>query len=59
MATKKKVKAVEPEVFSSVEPEVAAVPMAMAAVTPRSNVQSDVYKRQYINGPGRPLKDLS
>lgn len=40
MATKKKVKAVEPEVFSSVEPEVAAVPMAMAAVTPRSNGQS-------------------
>lgn len=33
MATKKKVKAVEPEVFSSVEPEV-------AAVTPRSNGQS-------------------
>lgn len=40
MATKKKVKAVEPEVVSSVEPEVAAVPMAMAAVTPRSNGQS-------------------
>ena len=33
MATKKKVKAVEPEVVSSVEPEV-------AAVTPRSNGQS-------------------
>lgn len=40
MATKKKVKAVEPEVVSSVEPEVAAVPMTMAAVTPRSNGQS-------------------
>ena len=40
MATKKKVKAVEPEVFSSVEPEVAAVPMTMAAATPRSNGQS-------------------
>lgn len=40
MATKKKVKAVEPEVVSSVEPEVAAVPMTMAAATPRSNGQS-------------------
>lgn len=40
MATKKKVKAVESEVVSSVEPEVAAVPMTMAAVTPRSNGQS-------------------
>lgn len=40
MATKKKVKAVEPEEVSSVEPEVAAVPMTMAAVTPRSNGQS-------------------
>ena len=40
MATKKKVKAVEPEVVSSVEPEVAAVPMTMAAITPRSNGQS-------------------
>lgn len=40
MTTKKKVKAVEPEVVSSVEPEVAAVPMTMAAVTPRSNGQS-------------------
>lgn len=39
MATKKKVKAVEPEVVSSVEPEVAAVPMTMAAATPRSNGQ--------------------
>lgn len=37
MATKKKVKAVEPEVVSSVEPEVAAVPMTMAAATPRAN----------------------
>jgi hypothetical protein len=40
MATKKKVKAVEPEVVSSVEPEVAAVPMTMAAATPRSRGQS-------------------
>lgn len=40
MATKKKVKAVEPEEVSSVEPEVAAVPMTMAAATPRSNGQS-------------------
>ena len=40
MATKKKVKAVEPEVVSSVEPEVAAVPMTMAAATPRANGQS-------------------
>lgn len=40
MATKKKVKAVEPEGVSSVEPEVAAVPMTMAAATPRSNGQS-------------------
>ena len=40
MATKKKVKAVEPEVVSSVEPEVAAVPMTMAAATPRSHGQS-------------------
>lgn len=40
MATKKKVKAVESEVVSSVEPEVAAVPMTMAAATPRSNGQS-------------------
>ena len=40
MATKKKVKAVEPEVVSSVEPEVAAVPMTMAAATPRSSGQS-------------------
>lgn len=40
MATKKKVKAVEPEVVSSVEPEVAAVPMTMAAATPSSNGQS-------------------
>ena len=40
MATKKKVKALEPEVVSSVEPEVAAVPMTMAAATPRSNGQS-------------------
>lgn len=40
MATKKKVKAVEPEVVSSVEPEVVAVPMTMAAATPRSNGQS-------------------
>lgn len=40
MATKKKVKAVEPEVVSSVEPEAAAVPMTMAAATPRSNGQS-------------------
>lgn len=40
MATKKKVKAVEPEVVSSVESEVAAVPMTMAAATPRSNGQS-------------------
>lgn len=40
MATKKKVKAVEPEVVSSVEPEAAAVPMTMAAATPRTNGQS-------------------
>lgn len=40
MATKKKVKAVEPEVVSSVEPEVAAVPMTMAAATPRTDGQS-------------------
>lgn len=40
MATKKKVKAVEPEVVSSVEPEVAAVPMTMAAATPRASGQS-------------------
>lgn len=40
MATKKKVKAVEPEVVSSVEPEVVAVPMTMAAATPRANGQS-------------------
>ena len=40
MATKKKVKAVESEVVSSVEPEVAAVPMTMAAATPRANGQS-------------------
>lgn len=40
MATKKKVKSVEPEVVSSVEPEVVAVPMTMAAATPRANGQS-------------------
>lgn len=40
MATKKKIKAVEPEVVSSVEPEVVAVPMTMAAATPRANGQS-------------------
>lgn len=42
MATKKKVKAVEPEVVSSVEPEVAAVPMTMAAATPRANGQANI-----------------
>ena len=40
MTTKKKVKAVGPEVVSSVETEVAAVPMTMAAATPRANGQS-------------------
>lgn len=40
MVTKKKGKSSREEVVSSVEPEVAAVPMTMAAVTPRSNGQS-------------------
>lgn len=39
MATKKKVKAVEPEVVSSVESEVVAVPMTMAGPQPRANGQ--------------------
>lgn len=40
MVTKKKGKSSRAEVVSSVEPEVAAVPMTMAAATPRSSGQS-------------------